>query len=98
MKVRDFRYWPLAPDHVLMANGRYRRRSGHVRASALTISVEIDPNKTWLPCPLTRASRGDLPWWRRGSEKWARLCLSVHWCGRREGTVPGAERWLDRSS
>ena len=40
--VFDFRNWPLAPDHLFMADGRYRRRSGHVRASALTISVEND--------------------------------------------------------
>jgi hypothetical protein len=39
--------WPLAPDHVLMDRGRYRSRSGHVRTSALTISVENDPK-----CPL----------------------------------------------
>ena len=36
---------PLAPDHVLTADGRYRRSSGHVRASALTISVENDPQR-----------------------------------------------------
>jgi hypothetical protein len=39
--------WPLAPDHVLMADGRYRRRSGHAQASALTISVENDPCRKW---------------------------------------------------
>jgi hypothetical protein len=43
--------WPLAPDHVLMANGRYRSRSGHVRTSALTISVENDPKATSLLDP-----------------------------------------------
>ena len=30
----NVRCWPLAPDHVLMANGRYRSRSGHVGVSA----------------------------------------------------------------
>jgi transposase len=34
------------PFKVLMADGRYRSRSGHVRTSALTISVENDPNRT----------------------------------------------------
>jgi putative SOS response-associated peptidase YedK len=40
------RNWPEAPDHVLMANGRYRSRSGHVRTSALIILVENDPSAT----------------------------------------------------
>jgi hypothetical protein len=45
--VRDVSCWPLAPDHVLMDRGRYRSRSGHVRTSALTISVENDPQETY---------------------------------------------------
>ena len=39
----DFRSLPLAPDHGLMADRSLSELNGHVRAWALTFSVENDP-------------------------------------------------------
>jgi hypothetical protein len=43
--------WPFTTEQILTAHRRFRGRSGHVRALALTISVENDPEPTlpfWL--------------------------------------------------
>jgi hypothetical protein len=63
-------------------------RSGSARLALET--TLITPNKTWWPCPLRLLTRSFLGR-RRRSEKSARFASEG-------GTVPGAKRWLVRSS
>ena len=65
---------PLRPKQILAADRRYRRRSGHVRASALTISVENDPEPTLAACSaaMRQSSRRGIKYPRRGTMRMRR--------------------------